>query len=223
MGCDTVKLLAGLSVIQKYAMIGLAAALAASVLANGMLTKAWLGARDDVAAAIAKCNQDKLTSIAEAERITREAVQEAAEREAARKQAEHEREIETMRAELQKAAEDQKRQQARNKELQQLAEDAFDEDDLPDSNAALNVYLTSCALRSVLHAGDNREASEGGVSGDEICADTGGPDGVHPGFSNVTYGDALRYWGQDRDTVRRLNGKLAQIRQIQGELVDEQD
>lgn len=41
----------------------------------------WLGARDDVAAAIESCNTDKMRAISEAERITRETERAASDRE----------------------------------------------------------------------------------------------------------------------------------------------
>ena len=37
----------------------------------------WLGARDDLASQIKQCNTQKITAVAEAERITREALQDA--------------------------------------------------------------------------------------------------------------------------------------------------
>ena len=72
--------LAGLSGIQRYVAIGLAVALAASIFANGVLTKLYLGQRDKTAAAVAQCNADKHEAIAAAEKIVREAEQQAAER-----------------------------------------------------------------------------------------------------------------------------------------------
>ena len=80
--------LTGLSSLQRYAAIGLAIALGVSLLANGALTKAWLGARDDVAAAKAECNADKLKIVADAEKIARNAEREAADRRVAAVQAE---------------------------------------------------------------------------------------------------------------------------------------
>ena len=212
--------LSGLSAIQRYVGIGLVAALAVLLLANGVLTKAWLGARDDVAAAVASCNADKERSIAEAERIAREAAETAAAIKLAQLQAVIDRETAAT------ASERQKREQAeavaaeRDNELRRLEEEAFDEDELPDSNAALNVYLTSHALRCVLYTGDPGEAGAVPGGDDGVCADPEGADGMHPGFSNVTFGDALRYWGADRHSAIRLNERLVAIERISGELVE---
>lgn len=212
--------LSGLSSVQRYAGIGLVAALAASVLANGMLGKAWLGARDDVAAAVANCNADKERSIAEAEKIAREAAERAAAAKLAQLQAQIDRETAATASERQKRAEAEAVAAERDNELQRLAEEAFDEDELPDSNAALNVYLTSHALRCVLYTGDQGEASAVPGGDDSVCADPEGATGMHPGFSNVTFGDALRYWGADRHAAIRLNERLAAIEKISGELVE---
>ena len=215
------KILAGLTGLQKYAIIGLAAALTASIAANGFLTSAWLGARDATASAIEKCNTDKAKSVAEAERMVREAEKEAAaEREAALR-AKIAREAATAAQERQKRADAEAATAERDKELERLAQEAFDEEDLPDSNAALNVYLTSHALRCVLQwSRDSGEAGAGGGGEEGVCGDPAGADGVHPGFSNVTFGDALRYWGADRSAAIRLNQRMAEIRRIQGEQVN---
>ena len=216
-------ILGGLLPIQRYVAIGLAASLAVSVLANGALTKAWLGARDDVAAAVASCNADKERSIAEAEKIARTAAEKAAAAKLAQLQAQIDAEAAATAQERAKRAEAEAVIAERDNELQRLAEEAFDEDDLPDSNAALNVYLTSHALRCVLHSRNQGEAGAGPGGDDGVCANPGSPDGVHPGFSNVTYGDALRFWGADRDAAIRLNERMAEIRRIQGEVVDDGD
>ena len=180
----------------------------------------WQNAKDDVTAAVEKCNQDKLLSIAEAERITREVAQENAARREAALQKQIERESLARQANHAAKVKAERRAAAQAEQLRQMAEDAFNEDELPDSNACLNAYITSRALRCMLHAGDNREAGSGGGAGNSVCADSSGVDGVHPGFSNVTYWDALLYWGGDRDAAIRLNENMAEIRRIQGEIID---
>lgn len=215
------KILAGLSALQRYVLIGLAAALAASILANGILVRTWLGARDDVAAAVERCNAQKAQAVAEAEKIVRQAQERAAAAKIAQLQAQIAREAAAAASEREKRVQAEVVAAERQNELRRLAEGVFDEDDVPDSNACLNAYLSSHALRCVLHARADREAGGGsGSGGDALCADPQGADGVHPGFSNVTYLDALLYWGADRDAAQRWNERAVEIRRIQNELVD---
>ena len=209
--------------ILAYASVGLLTAFTLSTVSLGFMSKAYVNAKAEIETVRGKCETDKAVAIAEAERITRTAVQDAAKARERQLLAQIERESTATENEREKRLQAERRIAARDRELRELAEEAFDEDDLPDSNAVLNVYLTSCALRSVLHAGDNPATDTGALRGNEVCADARSPNGMHPGFSNVTFGDALRYWGQDRDTVKRLNGKLAEIRRIQGQVIDEQD
>ena len=196
------------------------AGLAASLVLVLLLFNAWQGAKDDLAEQRAQCNADKLEAIAEAERITREATQAAAEQRIAVAAAAHAREVAALEAELDKSVQAEKRQAVRNQELRRQAEEAFNADDIPDSDACLNAFITSRALRCVLHARDQGEAGAGALRGPDVCADPEGADGVHPGFSNVTYLDALLYWGSDRDAAIRLNQRLAEIRRIEGEVID---
>lgn len=203
----------------KYVLIAVAVLFASNV----FLFNRWQNAKDDVTAAVAQCNQDKLTSIAEAERITREAVQAAADRRETALKRQLELESKVRKASNEALVRAEKRVTARDEQLRQLAEDAFDEDDLPDSNACLNAFVTSRALRCVFSSGDSGEAGAGALRGDALCADPSSIDGVHPGFSNITYRDALQYWGSDRDAAIQLNGRLVQIRDIQGEVIDDGD
>ena len=203
----------------KYLLI----AVGALVLTNALTFNRWQSAKDDVTAAVEKCNQDKLRSIAAAERVTREVMQENADRREAALQRQLEREAQARKDTHAAKVKAERRAAAQAEQLRQMAEDAFDEDELPDSNACLNAYITSRALRCVLHAGDSGEASTSGSAGNSVCADSSGVDGVHPGFSNVTYWDALLYWGGDRDAAIRLNENMAEIRRIQGEVIDGQD
>ena len=200
----------------KYLLI----ALGVMVAANAFTFNRWQSAKDDVTAAVEKCNQDKLRSIAQAERVTREIMQENADRREAALQMQLEREAQARKDTHAAKVKAERRAAAQAEQLRQMAEDAFDEDELPDSNACLNAYITSRALRCVLHAGDSGEASTSGSAGNSVCADSSGIDGVHPGFSNVTYWDALLYWGGDRDAAIRLNENMAEIRRIQGEVID---
>ena len=200
----------------KYLLI----AVGALVLTNALTFNRWQSAKDDVTAAVEKCNQDKLRSIAAAERVTREVMQENADRREAALQRQLEREAQARKDTHAAKVKAERRAAAQAEQLRQMAEDAFDEDELPDSNACLNAYITSRALRCVLHARDSGEAGTSGGAGNSVCADSSGIDGVHPGFSNVTYWDALLYWGGDRDAAIRLNENMAEIRRIQGEIID---
>lgn len=212
-----------INILSKLSMKYVLIAVGVLVLTNGFTFNRWMSARDDVTAAVAQCNKDKETIALESERITRDAVQAAADKRERQLIAELNREIKATKDERQKRLQAEQQAATRDNQLRELEKDAFDEDELPDSNAALNVYLTSCALRSVLHARGQSEAGTGGGGGVQTCGDPGSPDGVHPGFSNVTFGDALRYWGRDRDAALRLNERMAEIRRIQGEVIDEQD
>lgn len=177
-------------------------------------------AKGEIKAQIEKCNTDKVTAIAEAERIVREAERRAAGERLEALQAELNRELIATNNERQRRIQAERRADERELELKKLAREAFDEDEIPDSDACLNAFVSSRALRCVLHARDNREAGGGPGPGDDaLCADPGGPDGVHSGFSNVTFLDALMYWGGDRDAAIRWNERAVKIRQIQDEVI----
>lgn len=201
--------------------IGLAVALFAAIVALGFTGRAWIAAKADLAAEIERCNTDKALAIASAEEIVRKATQEAADRRIRQLEAERDREVAAVASEREKRLQAERAANERGQQLQELAEEAFDEDDIPDSDACLNAFVTSRALRCVLDAGANRgEAGAGGGGSSALCSNPEGADGLHPGFSNVTYLDALRYWGGDRDVATRLNGRLAAIEKLSGELVD---
>lgn len=180
----------------------------------------FLDAREDVAAAVERCNAQKLSAVAEAEKIARTAAERAAAAKLAQLEAQMAQETAAVDQEREKRAVAEAVAAERQDELDRLAQEAFDEDELPDSDACLNAFVTSRALRCVLHARDSGEAGAGGGGDNGVCADPGGTDGMHPGFSNVTYLDALQYWGGDRDAAIRLNGRLAAIEKISGESVD---
>ena len=214
------NIFAGLSVVQRYVSIGLAIALGTSMLANAIVTKLWLGARDDVAAAISSCNADKQEIIADAEKMVRIAERAAADRRVAAIQEELKREVAATAGERQARLQAEMRADTRDQELQDLAEGAFDEDELPDSNACLNAFVTSRALRCVLHSRNQGEVGAGpGAGDDSLCSNPEGVDGMHPGFSNVTFLEGLLYWGGDRDAAIRLNGRLAAIEELQDSIV----
>jgi hypothetical protein len=180
----------------------------------------FIGAKSDIKAGIERCNTDKAVAVAEAEEITRIAAQDAADQRLRQLQAKLDREAAETAKERQKRLQAELRAEKRGQELRDLAEEAFDEDELPDSNACLNAFVTSRALRCVLYARDQTASGAGGGGEGSVCADPEGADGMHPGFSNITYLDVLRHWGGDRDAAIRLNGRLAAIEKLSGEVVE---
>lgn len=186
-----------------------------------ILLAMWVGAKEDLAQEIERCNTSTALAVADAEKITRKAVQDAADERIRQLEADRDRNAAEAAKERQKRLQAESVADKRERELQELAEEAFDEDELPDSHACLNAFISSAALRCVLDQGKAGVGAGAGESDDlRACANSRFADGVHPGFSNVTYGQGLLFWGGDRGAALRWNERAAEIRRIEGEVID---
>ena len=185
--------------------------LMASIVINGILGGLWLHTRDQLASSVVQCNADKLQSVAQAEQSTRLLVQQtAAERiaqMAGRLQA-TELALASYAEVIRQAAQKNKADEAR---IHELELEAFDEDELPDSAACLNVYLPA----RVLYTGNCGETGTGGNHQGKICAGSEVLNPTDPSFASITYGDAMRLWSRDRRTIRTLNEQLKQLESLQ--------
>lgn len=99
-------------------------------------------------------------------------------------------------------------------------------DDIPDSKECLNVFAPESSVdRLRVRATDCDEIGfSTGPGADQACASAERIDAGDPAsgdFSNVTYGDTLKLWGKDRDTIEILNGRLRAISALSGEGLDE--
>lgn len=173
----------------------------------------WVRAEKAETEAIEAANTRTAVAVAEAEQITREAVTASLQREIELQK--------TLRRASQIAFENVSRASSAaqaevgraNLRIRELELESFDENDLPDSAACLNVYLPG----RLLYTNDCREAGAGGGQGDRICA---GPESLNPAdsaFSVITYGDAMRLWARDRATIITLNSQLRQIEELTDE------
>ena len=179
----------------------------------GLIFWFWLGAKEDLAAEVERCNSDKLSAIAEAENITRLAERKAAQQRLAQVEqvAEKEkqaREIAEDAAELAEAGQVQQQMRIRELELEASI------DDIPDSNECLNVFVPG----RVLPAEDCGETGSGGDSrAGGTCESTEGTDSTDSAFSDITYGDSMKIWGKDRVIIGTLNGQLKAIESLGNE------
>lgn len=179
-----------------------------------------LEAREDIGEAVEKCNADKLLAVANAEKITRESVERAMASRLA--QLARQRDAESRARAL--AEEGRLRAvegaSERERTIERLRAEAAT-DDIPDSFESLNVFVPCGVLTGVLYPGSGGEADTGGGGNHQVCADTGGFAAGGGAFSNITYGDALILWGQDRGKLVTVNARLGAIRALQNGLVED--
>ena len=191
--------------------------------AAAVMTLLWLDARDEAIEIRAGCNTEHVQAALDAERITSAAQASAYEERIAQLDAQKELETEARKiaqdAELDAVA----TTAARDQKINQLMLEASI-DDIPDSQECLNVFTLEPSIDRLLHAEDSRAGGGGAGTGDD--PDGSGAQGADetdtPGgnFANITYGDALILWGQDRDIIQTLNGQLAAIEALGHELPD---
>ena len=178
----------------------------------------WIDAKEDLATEIERCNTDKLAAVAAAEKVTRETLQAAHDR----KVAELVRQAETANRAREIADEERDRATSgttqRDETITRLMLEASI-DDIPDSKECLNVFALNSSLDGMrVRSADCSEDGGGRSAGsDGVCESTEGTDRANPAseyFSDVTYGDTLKLWGHDRDTIQILNGQLQAIESL---------
>ena len=178
----------------------------------------WIGAKEDLATEIERCNTDKMAAVAAAEKVTRETLQAAHDR----KVAELVRQAESANRAREIADEEQDRATSgtaqRDETITILMLEASI-DDIPDSKECLNVFALNSSLDGFhVQSADCGETSAGASAGpDGVCVSTEGIDRANSTsgyFSDVTYGDTLKLWGHDRDTIQILNGQLQAIESL---------
>lgn len=179
----------------------------------------WLGARDDVAAAVGECNADKMAAVAQAESEVRQALEAAHARELAaleQRQQAKDREIQRLNARAEQLAATTASHEAT---IDRLTEELFD-DDLPDSGACLSAFMLRASVDGLLHTESCGEASAGGSGDDEAGADSGGTDAGASAFADITYSDAVKIWQRDRRNLALANCQLRSIRNLSNEAND---
>ncbi len=92
-------------------------------------------------------------------------------------------------------------------------------DDIPDSDACLNVFIHESAIRGLRSAGAAcTDSSPDGLPGTgEACTSTEPANRRDPAagdFSNITYSDSLILWGRDRKGLAVCNGNMRAIRAL---------
>lgn len=185
----------------------------------------FMGAREDLAEERQACNTEHLQAALDAEIAVRR-TQEAA----------HAVEL----AQLERIAESQKKALSRAAETAQMADSTLAEhektieqlqleveaDEIPDSRACLNAYVPRGAVQWLCRQGEDSDpdGASGGAGAGQACSNTGGFDTanlINSDFAAITYGGVISRWGADRRNIVEANGRLAEIRQLEGELIDE--
>lgn len=189
--------------------------LGASIVGNLLLFWAWQSASDAVIEEKAACNLSTVLDELEAERIAHEATKRnikvtigdlvaIAERErASRNLVDAENEILAARTAFHENT------------ITRLELEAA-EDELPDSRACLNAFMLTESVNGLrVSAGDCHQVGGGSRPGaHQACASTQGSDPTAfagGAFSSITYGDGIRLWQKDRQTIVQLNSQLAGI------------
>lgn len=193
--------------IYKYAIIGAGYALA--------LTFFWLflDAREDLAAERVQCNADKLATAQESSEIARKAQKESDDRRIAELARQRDAAERAAAIAAEGLAEEQQGKAELAAELKQLELDAFDED-LPDSNACLNVFVPAGPYR-LLYAQNRVGPGAGGDGEGSADTDPGAlSEGNAAGFAAVTFGDTLAYWRDDRGALIACNADKRAIREL---------
>ena len=183
-------------------------------IALAAMTALYLGKRDDLASAIEQCNTDKMASIAEAERLTRETIERVNAERIAQLQAIAMSETQARQVAegiAENAIAGTAEVEQRNRELQL---EVFNAELIPDSAECLNVFVPA----RMLHAEDCGETSDSGGSGaNTVCEGASGINETDPfaeDFANITYGDMSILWGRDRDSLQICNGQLFAIESL---------
>jgi len=176
---------------------------------------AWLEAREDLAMQIQTSNVEKLESINEAERMTREVLEAAQKDRIERLQTMAIRETQARAIAEGTLLDAIKGSEALDEQIKQLTLEASI-DDIPDSKESLNVFVLESSIASLRTREDCGKASNrGNTWTNGVCTSPEDIDPANPTFSNITYSDSLILWGRDRDIIQTLNGKLAAIESLQ--------
>lgn len=176
---------------------------------------AYMEKRDEVIEEREACNSRAVMAVAEAERITRKVSEANAAillEELASKY-ERERAARELAENISQEAEQKSEDQLEVIE-QLMAEASIDE--IPDSKECLNVFVPEPAVsRLRLRPRSCPGAVPGsGTGASPLCSgSTGafGNDFPTEDFSDITYGDAIKLWTIDRESIRKLNGQLTAI------------
>ncbi len=176
-----------------------------------VLTGLWLDARDAVIEEREACNAGVIQAALDGERLTFAAEKRQLQKDLEDMASVNERERESAR--IAKAAERaaQSDTATREETITRLQLEASI-DEIPDSGECLNVFVLERSLDRVLYpSACPGEGTSTGSGDDPLCGSAEELDGADPAFSNITYADALKIWGRDRDIIQILNGQLMAI------------
>ncbi len=180
-------------------------------IALAAMTALYLGKRDDLATEIEAANTRVMASVAEAEKITREAIEKAADDRIAQTaalalSAQKARDEANEKAEAANMDALKAGQRIRELELEASI------DDIPDSSECLNVFVPGRVLypEACGETGTNPDTGANGV-----CASAEGINPDNPAFALVTYGDSMKLWLQDRAGLTTCNGQLKAIESLE--------
>lgn len=196
--------------------VPLLATLGLSITANAVLTGLWLGARDKVIEERGACNAAVLQDLLDQERIGRNADNRHMQQRIDNLERQAERDRESIRLAEETALRAVAGTAERDETITRLMLKA-ETDEIPDSDECLNVFVRAAALDEwvrVRATDCDAERPGAGAGNDRHCAGPEGSDETDPAFahfSDITYGDALKLWGRDRDTIQTLNGQLREI------------
>lgn len=200
---------------------------AAASLGLVVMTGLYLDKRDDLAMAIADCNQSKLAEVIVAEKAVRQTLEEAYERKRAEWVVLYKAKEEALKEARSSRDKAEWGSAEREDRIRKLTLQVEESEEIPDSTECLNVSIPVAALdwMPVTSGANCSEAGDSGsTGGDSVCTDSGGFDRAFAAagaFSSITYSDGMILWGRDRDTVEILNGRLNAIRHLSDQLADE--
>jgi hypothetical protein len=187
-----------------------------SIATNAVLTGLWLSARDQVIEERGACNAAVLQDLLDQERIGRDADNRQMQQRIDNLERQAERDRESIRLAEETALRAVAGTAERDETITRLMLKA-ETDEIPDSDECLNVNVRAVALDEwvrVRNTDCDAERTGSGSGNDSHCAGPEGTDETDPAFahfSDITYGDALKLWGRDRDIIQTLNGQLREI------------
>ena len=98
--------------------------------------------------------------------------------------------------------------------VRQLTLESFDEDELPDSGACLNVYVLRDSVRGMQLGQSCAGARDSGDNPGTLYPGPGGADTGEPAHADITYSDVLNLWARDRASLIQSNCQLRSIRNL---------
>ena len=180
---------------------------AVSIAANALLGWLLLEANQAIGRAEEECNTRIETARADAERLARETLVGAYEDRLAAKDRQLDIALDAWQVAHAGRIEAEIGVETRDTMIAQLEIEGFDEDDIPDSFAALSAFVPAGSVERMFWDKDCPASGDSGdPTRDALCRSSGGAIGANaPTFAFITFGDSLRAWNHDRASLRACN------------------